>query len=161
MESPEPGKHTGYAPAIDGIVRSRVILGPIQEQMGFIVESEITQKIHDYLTRISDRTTLEDSELIHIDSFKNDIKTHEDSGLNKQLNLFYKSILAPVNRYNNKLAESALWISTISNLLLIIDIIPLSDYMTLISMLLLIITIGGLGLYLDSKRGNRAGAVSR
>ena len=161
MESPEPGKHTGYAPAIDGIVRSRVILGPIQEQMGFIVESEITQKIHDYLTRISDRTTLEDSELIHIDSFKNDIKTHEDSGLNKQLNLFYKSILAPVNRYNNKLAESALWISTISNLLLIIDIIPLSDYLTLISMLLLIITIGGLGLYLDSKRGSRAGAVSR
>ena len=161
FESESPNKPDSYAPPVSGIVRSRVILGTLQEQMGFIVESEITDKIKDYLTRISNSSNLEDRDILHIESFKDDIEKNKESGLNKQLNLFYKSILSPVNRYNNKLELSALWISTISNIMLSIDILPLSNYLTLISMLLLIITIGGLGLYLDSKRGSRAGAVSR
>ncbi len=161
FESESPNKPDSYAPPVSGIVRSRVILGTLQEQMGFIVESEITDKIKDYLTRISNSSNLEDRDILHIESFKDDIEKNKESGLNKQLNLFYKSILSPVNRYNNKLELSALWISTISNIMLSIDILPLSNYITLISMLLLIITIGGIGLYLDSKRGSRAGAVSR
>ena len=161
FESGSPNTPICYAPPVSGIVRSRVILGPLQEQMGFIVESEITDKIKDYLTRISSSSNLEDRDILHIESFKDDIEKNKESGLNKQLNLLYKSILSPVNRYNNKLELSALWISTISNIMLSIDILPLSNYITLISMLLLIITIGGLGLYLDSKRGDRAGAVSR
>ena len=161
FESGSPNTPTSYAPPVSGIVRSRVILGPLQEQMGFIVESEITDKIKDYLTRISSSSNLEDRDILHIESFKDDIEKNKESGLNKQLNLLYKSILSPVNRYNNKLELSALWVSTISNIMLSIDILPLSNYITLISMLLLIITIGGLGLYLDSKRGDRAGAVSR
>lgn len=161
FESGSSNIPTSYAPPVSGIVRSRVILGPLQEQMGFIVESEITDKIKDYLTRISSSSNLEDRDILHIESFKDDIEKNKESGLNKQLNLFYKSILSPVNRYNNKLELSALWVSTISNIMLSIDILPLSNYITLISMLLLIITIGGLGLYLDSKRGDRAGAVSR
>lgn len=161
FESESPNRPDSYAPPVSGIVRSRVILGTLQEQMGFIVESEITDKIKDYLTRISNSSNLEDRDILHIESFKDDIEKNKESGLNKQLNLFYKSILSPVNRYNNKLELSALWISTISNIMLSIDILPLSNYITLISMLLLIITIGGLGLYLDSKRGSRAGAVSR
>ncbi len=161
FESGSPNTPTSYAPPVSGIVRSRVILGPLQEQMGFIVESEITDKIKDYLTRISSSSNLEDRDILHIESFKDDIEKNKESGLNKQLNLLYKSILSPVNRYNNKLELSALWVSTISNIMLSIDILPLSNYITLISMLLLIITIGGLGLYLDNKRGDRAGAVSR
>lgn len=161
FESGSPDTPTSYAPPVSGIVRSRVILGPLQEQMGFIVESEITDKIKDYLTRISSSSNLEDRDILHIESFKDDIEKNKESGLNKQLNLLYKSILSPVNRYNNKLELSALWVSTISNIMLSIDILPLSNYITLISMLLLIITIGGLGLYLDNKRGDRAGAVSR
>lgn len=161
FESESPNRPDSYAPPVSGIVRSRVILGTLQEQMGFIVESEITDKIKDYLTRISNSSNLEDRDILHIESFKDDIEKNKESGLNKQLNLFYKSILSPVNRYNNKLELSALWISTISNIMLSIDILPLSNYITLISMLLLIITIGGIGLYLDSKRGSRAGAVSR
>lgn len=161
FESGSPNTPICYAPPVSGIVRSRVILGPLQEQMGFIVESEITDKIKDYLTRISSSSNLEDRDILHIESFKDDIEKNKESGLNKQLNLLYKSILSPVNRYNNKLELSALWVSTISNIMLSIDILPLSNYITLISMLLLIITIGGLGLYLDSKRGDRAGAVSR
>ena len=161
FESESPNKPDSYAPPVSGIVRSRVILGTLQEQMGFIVESEITDKIKDYLTRISNSSNLEDRDILHIESFKDDIEKNKESGLNKQLNLFYKSILSPVNRYNNKLELSALWISTISNIMLSIDILPLSNYITLISMLLLIITIGGIGLYLDSKRGSRAVAVSR
>lgn len=161
FESGSSNIPTSYAPPVSGIVRSRVILGPLQEQMGFIVESEITDKIKDYLTRISNSSNLEDRDILHIESFKDDIEKNKESGLNKQLNLFYKSILSPVNRYNNKLELSALWVSTISNIMLSIDILPLSNYITLISMLLLIITIGGLGLYLDSKRGDSAGAVSR
>lgn len=161
FESGSPNTPICYAPPVSGIVRSRVILGPLQEQMGFIVESEITDKIKDYLTRISSSSNLEDRDILHIESFKDDIEKNKESGLNKQLNLLYKSILSPVNRYNNKLELSALWVSTISNIMLSIDILPLSNYITLISMLLLIITIGGLGLYLDNKRGDRAGAVSR
>ncbi len=161
FESGSPNTPASYAPPVSGIVRSRVILGPLQEQMGFIVESEITDKIKDYLTRISSSSNLEDRDILHIESFKDDIEKNKESGLNKQLNLLYKSILSPVNRYNNKLELSALWVSTISNIMLSLDILPLSNYITLISMLLLIITIGGLGLYLDSKRGDRAGAVSR
>lgn len=161
FESESPNKPDRYAPPVSGIVRSRVILGTLQEQMGFIVESEITDKIKDYLTRISNSSNLEARDILHIESFKDDIEKNKESGLNKQLNLFYKSILSPVNRYNNKLELSALWISTISNIMLSIDILPLSNYITLISMLLLIITIGGIGLYLDSKRGGGTGAVSR
>lgn len=161
VENPEQGKNSCYAPPIAGIVRSRVVLGPIQEQMGFIVESEITRKIQDYLTRISGQIEQGTPELIHINSFINDIKIHEDSGLNKQLNLFYKSILSPVNRYNSKLSERTLWLSTISNLLLILDLVPISEYVKLITMPLAIITIGGLGLYLDSMRGSGAGTLSR
>lgn len=161
FESESSNRPDRYAPPVSGIVRSRVILGTLQEQMGFIVESEITDKIKDYLTRISNSSNLEDRDILHIESFKDDIEKNKESGLNKQLNLFYKSILSPVNRYNNKLELSALWISTISNIMLSIDILPLSNYLTLISMLLLIITIGGIGLYLDSKRGSRGGAVSR
>lgn len=111
-----------FAPPVPGIVKNRVILGGGQEQLKTIVQAEINGRITKYIHALRDEVDDGDKEVLaEIESnLKNENK---NTDIERQINLFYGSILKPIDEAETRLRRRIRWVGRIALIVMAIDII--------------------------------------
>ena len=99
----QPAADAVYAPMPTlGFIRNRVIFGGDQDMMNNIVENEIIQKVTTYIENV--KTTYP-----QLEALQNDLQsTAQGSGRNdieKQIHIFNRSILKPIEAYDKNLSK--------------------------------------------------------
>lgn len=112
-----------FAPPVPGIVKNRVILGGGQEHLKTMVQSEINGAITEYIHALqsevdddADRETLADLE-------NNLSKENKNNDIERQINLFYGSILKPIDEVETRVQRRFERIGRIALGILILDVI--------------------------------------
>lgn len=112
-----------FAPPVPGIVKNRVILGGGQEQLKTMVQAEINGTISKYIHTLHDEVE-DDQERKTLEAMEKDLAhQNKSSDIERQINLFYGSILKPIDEAETRVQRSFKSIGRIALFVLVVDII--------------------------------------
>lgn len=133
----EAGNRLPYAPALKGLSKNRIVIGGSDAQIGELATNQISNKIFAYLQSISNN--LEESKKVLVENFKEDLSHDNNKDISKQINLFYNSVLKPVDEQKATIRRKSSWISCVTVALLSIEFLDISNKIKMIILLSLIL----------------------
>lgn len=112
-----------FAPPVPGIVKNRVILGGGQEHLKTMVQAEINGAITRYIHALRDEVDDDGDREMLADMETNLINENKNSDIERQINLFYGSILRPIDEAETRVQRSFKWIGRFALGVMIIDML--------------------------------------
>lgn len=115
--------HVKAAPPVPGIVKNRVIVGTSQENLKVLVQAEINMTIKKYIEDLK-RDISDEEEMNNLSSVESELGKSEDNVLiDRQINLFYNSILRPVEEADARVKKKYAWITHITLLVAVVSFV--------------------------------------
>ena len=115
--------HVKAAPPVPGIVKNRVIVGSSQENLKVLVQAEINMTIKKYIEDLKHDIS-DEEEMNNLSSVESELGKSEDNVLiDRQINLFYNSILRPVEEADVRIKKKYAWITHITLIVAIVSFV--------------------------------------
>jgi hypothetical protein len=86
-----------------GFIRNRVIVGGLQEEVNSAIEDEIIHEIKEYITNYNHAS--EELQQLRYDLINSSKDNMSKNDIEKQIHIFNKSILKPIEEYDKKLSH--------------------------------------------------------
>lgn len=112
-----------FAPPVPGIVKSRVILGGGQEHLKTMVQAEINGAITKYIHALREEVDDDIDKETLADMETNLINENKNSDIERQINLFYGSILRPIDEAETRVQRSFKWIGRLALGIMVLDVL--------------------------------------